>query len=243
MVWQINYMSAKNNEKIILIIDSNGPEKLVLSSILGRLGYKVVTGSTISDIEKHLPDCPNLVILNSAIKGADDKAFSIGTPQCRVILLAPPVENAPDFIGFIDATEHVLRGIGVTIPELVMVVNDFISPAPGKGIKRQPRVAGGYRVDVLKDGERQKAFIFNLSATGAFIELSNPPERTTVITLEFELPGIDQMFSFKSKVTWSVLPEESTAMRSPPGCGVYFMDISQEHHEILEKFVIHKGRS
>ncbi|MBU1238292.1 PilZ domain-containing protein [Myxococcota bacterium] len=236
-------MCSDKNENKILILDDRGPEKMVLASILGRLGYQVSSDSSLKSIRDHVTLSPHLVIINSGLESSEEAALSIASQGCRVILLSPPHENAPDFRGFVDATEHLLRGIGVTIPEIVMVVNDFISPLPGKSIKRQPRVSGGYKVDVIHDGVTVEGFIFNLSATGAFVELSHPPDRHTELTLEFHLPGHETLFSFKSMVTWRVLPEESKAMRSPPGCGVYFMNMSESEHATFEEFVIHKGRA
>ncbi len=236
-------MCSEKNEKKILVLDDRGPEKMVMVSILGRLGYQVTADASLDSIKEHRAAAPNLVIINSGLDGSEEAALSIASQGCRVILLSPPHENAPDFRGFVDATEHLLRGIGVTIPEIVMVVNDFISPLPGKSIKRQPRVPGGYKVMVTEDGKVSEGFIFNLSATGAFVELSHPPDRQTQLDLEFHLPGHDVPFTFHSTVTWRVLPEESKAMRSPPGCGVFFMDMSPEERTTLEDFVNHKGRT
>ena len=236
-------MNNVQSKKQIIIADSREPEKMVLSSILGRLGYTVNKYSSVDEIMNNLDSNPNLIIINGSIEGAEHTAFSLGNEKCRVILLTPTHENAPDFTGFVDATEHILRGIGVTIPEIVMVVNDFISPVEGKGIKRQPRVPGGYGATIRFNDADIQGFIFNISSSGAFVEMSDPPPQKSIIDLEFSLPGHDNAFFFKSKVTWTVLPDESKAMRSPPGCGVFFMNMTEEQHLILEQFVNNKGHS
>ncbi len=232
--------------KRILIADPRGPEKRVLVSILSRLGYKTDSAEDETQIKQQLAKAPELVILNSEIENGEELAFSIAGSDCRILLLdcLPESKNSKhDFTGFIDITEHILRGISVKVPEIVMIVNDFISAASGKGHKRQPRIPGGYAAKVKTVEDEFSAYIFNLSASGAFIEMTSPPVRGTLVDLSFELPGYPDKFSFKSKITWRVLPDESSAMRSPPGCGVYFTDISKSDHKKIEAFVINKGKA
>ncbi|MBN2724236.1 MAG: PilZ domain-containing protein [Deltaproteobacteria bacterium] len=233
----------ESKQKKILVADPRVPERTVLVSILTRLGYVVSTPETVSEAKLELKNSPDMMILSSSLEGAQEFALNIGSPELRVLMLDPPPDKAPDMAGFFDITEHILRGISVTVPEIIMLVNDFItSHSSGKTVKRQPRVAGGYGAEISYDEVETSGVIFNLSATGAFIELLSPPARGTIINVSFILPGRSDGFSLKAKVTWSVLPEESSFMRSPPGCGVYFYDLNDDNKEFLEEFVTHKGR-
>ena len=235
-------MCSEKSSKRIVIADPRGPEKAVLSSILTRLGYTVDAFDALEDVKEALARNPHLLILHAGLEGASELAYSQASSACRVLLLESAPEQAPELAGFIDVSEHILRGIAVKVPEIVLVVNDFIAPSTqtgGRGIKPQPSVAGGYS----EDGETTTGHIFNISTTGAFVELSAPPERGTPLTLHFQLPGFEHPFSLPSQVTWRVLPDESAAMRSPPGCGLFFKDINLDDAARLEDFVIHKGRA
>lgn len=233
----------ESTRKKIAVADPRIPERTVLVSILNRLGYEVTTPETAPEIKLELRNQPNMIIVNTAIEGGGDLAINTGSSETRVLLLDSPPEQAPDIAGFFDITEHIIRGINVSVPEVVMLVNDFMASHPtGKAIKRQPRVAGGFGTEVTCCGETSSGVIFNLSATGAFIELTSPPTRGQEIMCDFNLPGREDHFHLAAKVTWSVLPEESAAMRSPPGCGVYFTNLSPEDKDFLEEFVTHKGR-
>ncbi len=230
--------------KKIYIADPRDPERMVLSSILGRLGYDISSFSSLEPLREKLQEKPHLLVLHSLLEGAADLAMSLGSSECRVILVDLPMESAThSFSGFVDATEHVLRGINVRVPEIVMVVNDFISPPEGM-IRRQPRVAGGYATEIQLADERMMGHIYNLSASGAFLETANPPERDERMHLQFHLPNTtDEAFNCDALVTWRVLPHESAAMRSPPGCGVRFLNLSAAQTHLLEDFVERKGRS
>jgi len=227
--------------KRIFIADPRDPERMVLSSILGRLGYEISSFSTIDEFMEHLNEKPRLVVLHALLEGASDRAMSLGSAECRVILVDLPPESSHAFSGFVDATEHVLRGINVRVPEIVMVINDFISPPEGM-IRRPPRVAGGYATEIHLREQSMNGYIYNISATGAFLEIANPPERDETMQLKFQLPHTGEIFQCKGLSTWRVLPHESAAMRSPPGCGVRFLDLTPDQSTLLDDFVERKGR-
>jgi CheY-like chemotaxis protein len=231
---------CNKSKKTILIIDDRQPEKTVLTSILDRLGYTVLTFEDSVNLKENMENKPNLAILNSSLKEVNEMALSYGCSECRVLLLDPAPKTAPDFSGFVDVTEHILRGINVKVPEIIMIVNDFISPF-SKVISRQPRIAGGYDIEVKSD-QIQHGQIFNISSTGAFIELVHPPVKGTELKLIFSLPGNENPYEIKSQVTWNVSPDESSTMRSPPGCGVRFLSIDEKQKAYLEKFVISGGK-
>lgn len=234
-------MTQGHYGKRIFIADPRDPERMVLSSILGRLGYEISAFSTLEEFLEHLEEKPRLVLLHAALEGAVDRALSLGSAECRVILVDLPPEGSHVFSGFVDATEHVLRGINVRVPEIVMVINDFISPPEGM-IRRPPRVAGGYATELRLQGQTINGHIYNISVTGAFLEVSSPPERDERMDLHFQLPHTGELFCCQALSTWRVLPHESTAMRSPPGCGVRFLDLTPEQSALLEDFVERKGR-
>ncbi len=228
--------------KRIFIADPRDPERMVLSSILGRLGYDVAAFATLDEFLHRLPEKPNLVVLHAALEGATDKALSLGSPECRVILVDLPPEAAHAFSGFVDATEHVLRGINVRVPEIVMIINDFISPPEGM-VRRPPRIAGGYATEIRLPDQVLQGYIYNISVTGAFLETATPPERDEAMHLSFQLPNQSEPFACRAVSTWRVLPHESAAMRSPPGCGVRFLDLTPRQNAILEDLVERKGRT
>lgn len=227
--------------KRIFIVDPRDPERMVLSSILGRLGYEVVAFAELDEFLARLPEKPHLVVLHAALEGATEKAFSLGSPECRVILVDLPPDTAHTFSGFVDATEHVLRGINVRMPEIVMVINDFISPPEGM-VRRPPRIAGGYATEIRLANQCLQGHIYNISVTGAFLEIATPPEKDETMELSFQLPNNDEHFVCRAVSTWRVLPHESSAMRSPPGCGVRFLQLTPQQNALLEDLVEHKGR-
>lgn len=228
--------------KRIFIADPRDPERMVLSSILGRLGYEVAAFATLEEFLQRLPEKPHLVVLHAELDGAADKAFSLGSPDCRVILVDLPPEAPHAFSGFVDATEHVLRGINVRVPEIVMVINDFISPPEGM-VRRPPRIAGGYATEIRLRDQSLHGYIYNISVTGAFLEFATPPERDEIMELSCRLPNHDASFVCRAVSTWRVLPHESVAMRSPPGCGVRFLDLTPQQSAILEELVERRGRT
>ncbi|PKN47594.1 MAG: hypothetical protein CVU59_02315 [Deltaproteobacteria bacterium HGW-Deltaproteobacteria-17] len=227
--------------KRIFIADPRDPERMVLSSILGRLGYEISSFSNMDDFLEALTEQPRLVVMHAQLEGAADRALSLGSAECRVILVDLPPESSHAFSGFVDATEHVLRGINVRVPEIVMVINDFISPPEGM-IRRPPRVAGGYATEIHLRDQVMMGHIYNISVTGAFLEIANPPERDETMLLKFQLPHTGEMFQCEGLSTWRVLPSESAAMRSPPGCGVRFLNLTADQSSLLDDFVERKGR-
>ncbi len=240
-------MTQGHHGKRIFIADPRDPERMVLSSILGRLGYDISAFSTMEEFTSRLQEvaqsgeAPRLVVIHAALEGAADRALGLGSAECRVILVDLPPEGSHVFSGFVDATEHVLRGINVRVPEIVMVINDFISPPEGM-IRRPPRVAGGYATEIRLPDQTINGHIYNISVTGAFLELAAPPERDERMELRFQLPHTGETFHCHALSTWRVLPHESAAMRSPPGCGVRFLDLTPDQSGLLEDFVERKGR-
>lgn len=227
--------------KRIFIADPRDPERMVLSSILERLGYTVSAFAALGDFRERLSEKPHLVVLHASLEGAADLALTMGSAECRVILVDLPPEAVHAFSGFVDATEHVLRGINVRVPEIVMAINDFIAPPEGM-IRRPPRIAGGYATEIHIANQVLQGYIYNISVTGAFLEIATPPERDETMEIAFRLPTHADPFTCKAVSTWRVLPNESSAMRSPPGCGVRFLDLTPQQSALLEDLVERKGR-
>ncbi len=68
------------------------------------------------------------------------------------------------------------------------------------------------------------------------------PEKGTEVHLDFEIPEFEKRISVNAVISWRVLSDESTIMRSPPGCGLYFTDLSLADQQFIDNLVNHKGR-
>lgn len=236
-------MSATpENPKSILVADHRGPERTVLEAVLKRLGYKVMAVEVADSLKEQLEETPaDLVVIDSTLAGdqADDVARSLSRPDRRVILVDAHKRVTREMIGFIDLTEDAFRGIGVRVPEIVLLANDLLYSRSGIP-RRKRRIYGGYPATFVLGGETLTGAIFNLSSEGAFIETVTPPDVETNVKVEFELPGLG-VFAFTARVTWRVKADETEGRRSPPGMGVQFIDIGTDDEERIRGFVAKGG--
>ncbi len=208
------------------------------ASVLRRIGYEVEEFGELC--EEHISQSqspPDIIIVDQSY-GEIESFFKFASPATKVVTLEYD-RNDSGLLGFIDLTEHLLRGFNAKLPELIMLVNDLLHPKPS-GIRRKPRVPGGFSCRIRVDGREMEGHVFNLSEDGAFVEMEDPPPRNTEINLSIDFT--QQPMELSGKVVWRVLPEESSHFRSPPGAGVNFRNLDSRAHDMLTRVVHNKGR-
>jgi uncharacterized protein (TIGR02266 family) len=233
-------MTAKTNEKNLLVADHPGPERQVLVAVLKRLGYRVTQVDTIEGLRETLDQQTHFdaVILKArlAAREGTDLARSLGSPDRRVILVSEDPPPGGEMVGFVDLTENALLAMGVRVPEVVFAVNDLVFSRQGAP-RRKKRIYGGFSATYELDGEWITGGLYNLSSEGAFIETLDPPEPETRILVRFALPGHSET-EVRARVTWTVDATQTAGRRSPPGMGVHFENMTEEQKTMIHQFVM-----
>lgn len=173
-------------------------------------------------LDLHMPDIPGDQVCRRL---KEDSLY-----QKIPIVIATAEKNRPTLARCIEAgcdafilkpfnREQLLR----TIQELLVIAQ-----------RRHRRVPVQIPCTVRIEDEELQSSIQNISEGGAFIEVGIPPEKETILDLEFTLPRVHYMFSTQVVVRWA---SSFLRMTSHPGMGVEFLTVSGGEEEILRTFV------
>jgi uncharacterized protein (TIGR02266 family) len=101
-------------------------------------------------------------------------------------------------------------------------------------------------VIVMDDGRTSSmTFCRNLSAGGMFLECVDPPERGSMLKVEFVMPNNMRKVAFKARVVWVKKKRDES---SNPGIGVKFEGVSEAERTEIQAAVnylhgLSEGRS
>jgi uncharacterized protein (TIGR02266 family) len=84
--------------------------------------------------------------------------------------------------------------------------------------------------------EFKREYATNISAGGVFIRTEAPPEMSSVIDVELELPGGNPVQG-KALVVHRVSAEEAARRNVEPGVGVQFVEADDRFRERIDRFV------
>jgi CheY-like chemotaxis protein len=126
------------------------------------------------------------------------------------------------------------------IEEFFLIVTDIIPPS-GKDLRYFRRIPARVLVSYVVNGTTRLHYATNLSHSGIFIQNSQPDPVGTIARLSFNLPGSPLTLVATAKVMRIVqydAPVSSLRTQNfPPGNGMAFLEISEEHKSILQTFL------
>ncbi|MBS2021845.1 MAG: PilZ domain-containing protein [Deltaproteobacteria bacterium] len=80
-------------------------------------------------------------------------------------------------------------------------------------------------------------FAHNISSTGLFVLMPNPPELDTVMTLSLELPDKGDPVTVLGHVVRRLTPEQAAKQRTAPGAGLVFVGGSEEFRKRYDAYL------
>ena len=106
--------------------------------------------------------------------------------------------------------------------------------------RRDERVGAKIRINFKTANDFFKAFITNLGTGGLFIKTTYKTVDSlpvgSILSLEFNLPGINNTIKTKGKVIWT-RSQDMVDEKRPPGMGVQFIETRHEDSELLRKYI------
>ena len=87
---------------------------------------------------------------------------------------------------------------------------------------------------------KEKLFIghsVNLNSGGLFLETWNPSPLSEHLNLRFQLPNQNQLILCQGRVAWVNSPDSPFDPNLPPGMGIKFVDLKQEHSLQIQAFL------
>jgi CheY-like chemotaxis protein len=126
------------------------------------------------------------------------------------------------------------------IEEFFLIVTDILPPT-GKEVRYSRRIPSKILVSCTVDGVTSLHYIVNLSHSGLFVQNSRPDPVGTVMRLSFNLPGITGTLEAMAKVmrivTYDSPVSSLRTQNFPPGAGMAFLEMSEEHKTLLNSYL------
>jgi CheY-like chemotaxis protein len=227
-------------KKSILIADHSKTFTSLLSVLLERMGFDVVTvGDGIAALKAVNEFEPNLIMLEVTIPKMD------GVKALTHMKSDKHIANIPVVMLSIDAEEDMIRQckkIGssgfikkpIKLESLHNILQDCIySPV---GIKRKHvRTTFISKVSMTCNKETKELYSENLSSGGIYVRSDETFPPGSDVNISFPLLN-DESISLNGRIVY-VKGFDSKVMTSPPGMAIEFMDISDENSSRLEDFV------
>jgi uncharacterized protein (TIGR02266 family) len=127
-----------------------------------------------------------------------------------------------------------------SLEELFYIVADIVPPG-GQDLRKSRRVPVRFLVNYLVNEKAQFYYASNLSQGGIFVRKSQADPVGTSVQLSFNLPGNSATLEAKAKVVRVLqYPVNVSSLRYetfPPGNGLVFTEMSEDHWSLLKKFV------
>jgi uncharacterized protein (TIGR02266 family) len=124
--------------------------------------------------------------------------------------------------------------------ELFYIVADIVPPG-GQDLRKSRRVPVRFLVSYVVNEKAQFYYASNLSHGGIFIRKSQADPVGTTVQLSFNLPGNSTTLEAKAKVVRVLrYPVNVSSVRYetfPPGNGLVFSEMSEDHRSMLKEFV------
>ena len=124
--------------------------------------------------------------------------------------------------------------------ELFYIVADIVPPG-SPDLRKSRRVPVRFLVSYLVDEKAQFYYASNLSHDGIFIRKFQADSVGTIAQLSFNLPGSSLALDAKARVVRVLrYPKNVSPLRYetfPPGNGLVFIEMSEDHRSILKEFV------
>jgi len=99
--------------------------------------------------------------------------------------------------------------------------------------RRAPRIETDLRFISCSSGISTDAHITNMSATGAFIETSEPLPIDAKLDLHLQLPDDSEIMSIDARIVWA----KSVCCAASTGMGIQFTNILPKHQKKLAAFI------
>jgi len=106
------------------------------------------------------------------------------------------------------------------------------------------RAGGALRVPFVRrcsvefeDGATASAFIVNINVLGAYLALDEMPKLGRRVVCRFRLPDTEQEIAIEGVVAWTNPRQQHPVHSLPPGFGVGFRGLGDEHRSRIEGIV------
>ena len=222
--------------KWVLVLEDSEVDREYLGRVIERLGYKLflagsgeeaiqLMGQSLPDtfvVGEHIPDYDPLTLVRT-IKG---NRILADTP-----LLLMTSNNDASFLekaGEAGFSEIVYRPI--SIREFYTSLEMCLS----NNRRLHIRAPMTFPVNVKREEETASMITYNFGEGGMYIPTNDPPQGNTELEVEFNLPGLRNMFNFKSQV---VHAQDRDTEELPAGMGLKFLDIKPAISMVLRLFM------
>lgn len=143
----------------------------------------------------------------------------------------------PDQV-FLARVRAALRGV----PPGTQGNDPVTSAGAGRGLRTEQRLVGRLVVKLGGRGLEPGVFALNMSSTGLFVLMPNPPEVDTVLNLSLELPDKKGPVTVLANVVRRLGPEEAAKEKTAPGAGLVFVSGSDEFRTRYDAYLKALGR-
>jgi uncharacterized protein (TIGR02266 family) len=236
--------------KRVATFDPEHRSRVVIHGLLERLGFEVDEHQSDRRIASRLAGDKraDLVFLHLRVLGADWPAILERLAALELKRPGLPPVLAVSSLPLQEETARRLRelGCGEVLPrqahllEVMFAFNRLLFPKI-RELRRYTRVFGGFavhfRAAATPPGAWREGLVYNLSREGAFIQCDGAPAEGGRLQVRFVLPGDEAPMEVETVVSWVNPPNREIDPLSPPGMGVNFLTLTDEHTESISRFL------
>jgi uncharacterized protein (TIGR02266 family) len=249
-------VSAENKRQVdypirfkILVVDRQGSYLQSVTSLLRGLGYNIDAASDSDSTRRKLKNSVRpvdmLIIDLDCIHNLDQLVF------LRILRKAKCCNNTQLIITTHTSIDRRLIQVrdelaisasfnkARPLEELLCLVTALLPPG-GLNLRASRRVPVKFQVCYTVGANSRLHQATNLSLGGIFILNSQPDPVGTEVNLAFTLPGTDMPLKAQAKVVrvvqYALDARTLQCQAFPPGNGLVFVDMSEEHRRMLREF-------
>ncbi len=234
--------------KRVATFDPEHRSRVVIHGLLERLGFEVDEHKTDRRLASRLSGekRADLVFLHLRVLGEDWPAILERLAALELKRPGLPPVLAVSSLPLLEETAAHLRelGCGEVLPrqahllEVMFAFNRLLFPKL-RELRRYTRVFGGFAVHfrAAAEGPWREGLVYNLSREGAFIQCEGSPAEGGRLLVRFVLPGDEAPMQVETVVSWVNPPNQAADPLSPPGMGVTFLTLTEEHTASISRFL------
>lgn len=223
------------DEKKLLLVDDVELFLHLEKTILKRKSFSISTARSGTEAVQTARSLkPDLILLDMFMPDIN------GDDVCRILKSDPDTQDIPIIIVTMDSKlgskercieagcdGFIYKPINKEI--LIATVEEHL------GIRKRHfrRVPTRLQCDVRMRDDDVSALIYNISQTGAFIEMDIVPEIGDKYEMKFTLPGAEEPIRTQTKVRWT----GSIDKGGTPGVGVEFITIEEKEKALIRAFI------
>lgn len=225
-------------KKNILVLDDSEFHLNLLRDLLKRLNYDVTTVDNGKDACQRVKSAQyDLIITDMNMPDMDGIEFTrqVRTyPGCRFLPIVMVSSETNE--ERISEAKNVGVSTFISKPLKEAQLKAMLEIILNK--RMTPRVPVKLKIYYREDksfSNFNASFTFNLSRGGVFIETLNPSSPGKILELKLSLPENDHPVTCQGRVTWVNDPVSPCNKSHPPGMGLQFLKLDDEH--LLNSFL------